>query len=205
MVNQDYKEQMVLKGRTYNLVPSSFLSLEDRFIFSRGNRIPFIACFTKLGSLQIGESKYVFRRRMDSDSVLEIFQSGSQVVHISIRFHSYYVGKGILLDEKLNVLAMLTVSEEFYNRFVSFNELNEEDLRHFTLVFNHSFETDPSHRTLYSKFRKCYKSAKMSRHFSRDPEFESFARIVIPAFTTLPERQEFIAATTDRVFEGLLT
>lgn len=206
MVNQDYNEQMVLKGRTYNLVPSSFLPLENRFVFSRGNRIPFLACFSGLGSLQIGDSKRVFGRRMDSDSVVELFRSGSHVVHISIRYHSYYVGKGILLDEKLNVLAILTVSEEFYNRFDRYNELtDDEDLNHFTLVFNQAFETDPAHQTLYSKFRRCYRGAKINRNFSRDPEFESFARAVFPTFATLVDRQNFIAGVTDQVFRELIT
>lgn len=206
MINLDFNQQLLCKGRNYEMSAPRDLPMGNRFVYARGNRIPFIACFTGTGSLQFTPAGRIYRRLLDTDMILKVFMSGSHVSFVPIRKHSYYVGKGILLDEHLKILAMLTVSEEFYHYFRRVRELTEEHvLQHFTLVVNHAFESGPDHRTLHGKFRKCYKGASFNINFTNDPEFDSFVRVSHPAFANLQERQAFISRTVASVFSELLT
>ena len=206
MINQIFNEDIEFKGVRYHLEAPQNNDLADRFVFSKANRVPFIACFTNRGSLQFNPRVRTYRRLLDADMVLQLFINGSHVAFAPIRKHAYYVGKGVLLDQDLKVLAMITVTEEFYHHFRRNWTLTEDDIRHhFTLVISHAFESEAAHKTLHGKFRKIYKGAVFNKTFTSDPEFESFARVSIPVFPSLQQRQAFINSTVAEVFGDFIT
>ncbi|SEW21777.1 hypothetical protein SAMN05428988_3248 [Chitinophaga sp. YR573] len=205
MVNQNFLSTIRIGERTISLVPDQTISNSCKFIASAGNRIPFILCFTSLGYLTLPSGPNGYKRLFDTDIVIQIFQDGSEIIKIPIRNRVYYVGKGIIMDSEFNILAMLTVTEEFYHFYMEFTELLPDHIsKHFTLVISNKFEKQKEFKTLYAKFRKLYKGQTINLHFTKNPEYESFVHLKVPYFSTMEERKEYIEKFTTDVIENVL-
>lgn len=205
MVNQNFSEYVIFNGDRYHLLPDNFQDTSLRFIAANGNRIPFISCFGVGSVLRVSQRVAIFNRIVDTEMLLKLFIEGSNICFVPVRRRSYYVGKGVLLDNNLQVLAMLTVSRQFYDQYQKYGELCPEHIQeHFTLVISNVFMSAPEHRTVYSKFRKEYRKHTFGLHFTPCPERESFVQFSLPAFTTIDERREFLRDfTVSTVRNGL--
>jgi len=206
MINQNFLREMTINGQTHNLNAREYFPGDNRFLVKKGDRIPYLLCFTQGREIRIPKQNNCFFKTMDLETVIRVFQEGNEVIFVPVRYRHYYVGKGIILDSNFNVLAMITVTEQYYHIYVETGELTMDHiLEHFTLVVNTAFETQSEHKSLFARFRKLYKSQPFNIHFTRNPQRDSFVSYSPPVFETISARQEFIEDFKKAFAEDFLT
>ncbi|NLR61093.1 hypothetical protein HGH93_23530 [Chitinophaga polysaccharea] len=206
MINQNFLWSITINGQPYTLSPRDQLPSTGKYIVKKGDRIPYLLCFTKEKEIRIPSMYNNFQKTMDLDTVIRVFLEGNQLIFVPVRYRHYYVGKGVIMDSFFNILAMITVTEQYYNHYKNEEGLTVDHiLEHFTLVVNTAFESTADHKSLYTRFRKLYKAQSFNIHFTRHPERETFVNTTFPCFESLEQRQEFTTDLTFSYFEELLT
>lgn len=206
MINQNFLKEMTINGHTHQLITKEYFPSDNQFMVKKGDRIPFLLCFTQSHEIRIPKQHNSFYKTMDLETVIRVFQEGNEIIFVPVRYRHYYVGKGIILDAAFNVLAMITVSEQYYNIHIESGELTMDHiLEHFTLVVNTAFETQSEHKSLYARFRKLIKSQPFNIHYTRNPQRDTFVKYTPPVFETISARQDFIEDFKNAFAEDFLT
>jgi hypothetical protein len=205
MINMEWSSHISVGERAFDIASGGEMHVSDHHFFLDGDRIPFIACFSGLDHLRTYSIINMIGPPAQADVLMEIFRSGGEITTVSMRGARYLVGKGILLDTDRTVLAMLTVTKEFYANFRYVDEVSGSDINeHFNLILHQKFIRERPYRTIYSKFKQELLQTPINVQTTWDTHSQSFVKKHFPRFRTIDQRRAFALRVTSEVIENVL-
>lgn len=205
MINHEWNTTIPYMGHPFALDLAS-LNPDPDFIIQKTDRIPFINCFVPREMLEFRMWYRQFKRMVGVSTLIEIFKNGSEIVWVHTRGRYYFAGKGIILDDTKQIIALVVVSNDYFENFDrSLSPTDDEIKRHFSLILNLDLLKKDEHRQLYSQLRHLFTQCNMDIIQTSNPGKDSFARLRIPRFRSISERQNFLHELQIGIINTILT
>lgn len=212
MISFNFKHS--IKYNEHEVYTIDTLHLNPRYLFQKTNKIPFIFCFYKAKYGRDPEGlKFDIRTQantqlkiIDTATIFEIFQNGSDLVLVHARGRYYYVGKGIICNSEGDIICMITVTNSFYNDFDPYIPVTDVNIsKHFTLRINIPLIQMPINSHVYRYIKRFYSSLSFSVYYTHNIVGDIFLNTQLPNFSTQDEQSEYLNKVKEEFIQDFLT